>query len=132
MEVTNNDTLKLEVFNPIWDDITIEAAGADTFETNQVLAFDASTGTYKKTVSGTAAVANAKAILKEEVVFTGAGTKKTRALLGGEINSGVLVFEGADTLETIPAGADDSFRVQLRAYGIVARDGVRIDNLDNQ
>ena len=133
MTTVNNDSGKIPVFNPLFDEAEIEVNGAVDLVAGTVLAFEATDGTYQPTVSGTAAVANAKAILMQDVSFSGAGTKEnTRLLVGGEIDVSKLTFDGSDTIDTIPAGAADSFRVQLRSYGIIARTGQVIDELDNQ
>ena len=118
--VTNNDTSPLTVWNGDFFDVTLNAVGAVDYPAGQVLAFDATAGKWKKTVSGTPAVANAKSILAEDISFSGAGDKLVRAVRTGKIDDSQLVFDGTDTLDTIPAGADDSFRLQLRSYGIIA------------
>lgn len=133
LTIVNNDSGKLPVFNPIFDDIEVEAAGALDLDAGTVLAFNATTGTWWETKSGTAAVANAKAVLASDISFAGAGTiENVRSLIGGEVDESKLLFNGADTIDTIPAGAADSFRVQLRSYGIIARPGQVEDVLDNQ
>lgn len=131
-EITNNDVTKLEVFNPKYEDLTVQVLGADTLVENTVLAYDQATGTYKATVSTVAATATARAILKQANVFSGAGTASLRCLVGGEVRASQLVFDnGTDTVDTQPA-SQDSFRTQLRDYGIIARDEREIDETDNQ
>ncbi|MCK5606235.1 hypothetical protein KAR91_30325 [Candidatus Pacearchaeota archaeon] len=131
-EITNNDTKQIPVFNPTYDDAVLTSAGAGTWVKGTVLAFSSANGDYRKTVSGTADVANAKAILPVDVVFAGAESKNTRIINGGEIQEDLLVFDGADTINTIPASAADSFKVQLRDYGIRTLTGMILDELDNQ
>lgn len=130
--INNFDTMSLTVWNAEYRDITLNAPGAVTYPLGTVLAFDASAAKWKITKSGTAAVANAKALLVAETEFTGAGDKLVRAIIGGKVDAGQLVFDGADTLDTIPAGADDSFRLQLRGYGILAEDLAQQQIQDNQ
>ena len=120
--IANEDTSQLVVWDGFFDDITLTAPGAVTYPKGQVLAFNAGTGKYEITASGTAAVANAKAVLAQEITFSGAGDSLARACLGGRVDQSLLVFDGSDTLDTIPAGAADSFKTQLRAYGIIAED----------
>lgn len=131
-EIANYDTGSLVLRDGFFDDVVLNAPGAVTYPKGKVLAFDASAGKYKITVSGTAAVANAKAVLSEEVEFTGAGDKLVRAVLKGHVDSDKLVFDGSDTLDTIPAGADDSFKIQLRSYMIIAEKLAEQRILDNQ
>ena len=68
-EITNNDSSKLELFDPIYENVTLEVLGADTLVENTVLAYDAAgdggDGSYKATVSTVAATATARAILKD-------------------------------------------------------------------
>jgi len=131
--IINNDSGKIPVFNPLFEDVEVESGGAEDWVAGTVLAFDATTGTWKKTASGTAAVANSKAVLAQDVSFAGAEAQENRrVLIGGEIDESKLIFDGADTPDTIPAGAADSFRVQLRSYGIILRPGQVLDELDNQ
>lgn len=117
-EITNENTGSLVLEDGKFEDITLNAPGAITYPKGQVLAFDAAAGKWKKTQSGIAAVANAKAILAQETVFSGAGDRLVRAVIGGVLDKDLLVFAGGDTIDTIPAGADDSFGLQLRDYGI--------------
>ena len=131
-EITNQDTGSLTVFDGQYGDITLNAPGAVTYPKGTVLAFDASAGKWKATVSGTAAVANAKALLAQETEFPGAGDKLVRGVIGGEVDDDKLVFDGADDLDTIPASAADSFRLQLRSYGIIAKPLAEQLNQDNQ
>lgn len=131
--IINNDSGKITVFNPIFKDIELEAAAALDLPAGTSLAFNATTSTWWETISGTAAVANAKAVLVQDVSFAAAGTREnTRCLIGGEIDEEKLIFNGTDTVDTIPAGGEDTFGLQLRSYGIVTRVGEVIDELDNQ
>lgn len=131
-EIINYDTGSLVLANGKFGDITLNAAGVITYPAGQALAFDASAAKWKITESGTAAVANAKAVLAAETVFTGAGDKLVRAILGGTVDQNLLVFDGSDTIATIPAGAADSFGLQLRDYGIEVIDPAQQLIEDNQ
>ncbi|MCP4677084.1 MAG: hypothetical protein GY854_16530 [Deltaproteobacteria bacterium] len=110
-------------------------SGAVTYPLGQVIAFDAANGNWKVTDSTVATVANAKAVLVAETVFTGSesgGIKLVRAVIGGKVDADQLVFEGTDTLDTVPSGAADSFRTQLRSYGIIAEELAQQRIEDNQ
>lgn len=131
-EITNFDIGTLELSDNDWRDVTLNAPGAVTYPEGQVLAFDATAAKWKITRSGTAAVANAKAVLAEEAVFTGAGDKLVRAVVAGKVRAEKLVWDGSDTIDTIPAGVDDSFRTMLRSYMIVAESLSEQNFLDNQ
>lgn len=131
-KIINYDTGSLVLANGKFGDITLNAGGVITYPEGQALAFDASAAKWKITESGTAAVANAKAVLAAETVFTGAGDKLVRAILGGTVDQNLLVFDGSDTIDTIPAGAADSFGLQLRDYGIEVIDPAQQLIEDNQ
>jgi len=130
-EIKNFDTGSLVLRDGNFADIILNASGAVTYPEGQVLAFNGTTGKYAETISGTAAVANAKAILAEEAVFSGSGDKLVRAVIGGVVAEEKLFFNGSDTPDTIPA-AVDSFRVQLRDYGIVIENPAEQQLLGNQ
>jgi len=130
--ITNFDIGTLELMNVEYRDVTLNAGGAVTYPEGQVLAFDATAAKWKITQSGTPAVANAKAVLAEETVFSGADDKLVRAIIVGRVREEKLVFDGSDTIDTIPAGVDDSFRTMLRAYGIIAESLPEQRYLDNQ
>ena len=133
--ITNYDTGSLVVWDGEYRDLRLHHSGAVTYPLGQVLAFDAANGNWKITVSGTPAVANAKAVLVAATEYTGSepgSVKLVRALIGGKVDAGQLVFDGSDTLDTVPAGAADSFRTQLRAYGIIADELAQQRTEDNQ
>lgn len=119
-EITNNDIQSLVLRNGEFEDITLEIVdGAETFPLGTVIAFNASTGKWQETKSGTAAVANAKAVLAQEVVATGNGDiDNVRSIIGGTLDQTLLTFNGADTVNTIPPSGADTFKIQLRSYDI--------------
>jgi hypothetical protein len=129
--IENFNTGSLVLRDGFYQDITLNAPGAVTYPDGQVLAFDASASKWKITKSGTPAVANAKAILRGEVTFSGAGDKLVRAVIKGHVNASRLVFDGSDTLDTIPGGEPDSFRLQLRDYEIIVEDPAEQTFQDN-
>ena len=135
-EIRNNDPTPLHVFNPLWKNAELTAPGEVTYPRGQVLAFDAASGKYLITKSGTAAVAKAEAILAHEAVYAEAGDKTVRILISGEVYEDQLVWDGSDTIDTIPTvgfyASEKSFRVQLRDMGVIARPDQAIDELDNQ
>ena len=131
-EIVNYETGSLVLANGEFGDITLNAAGAVVYPEGQVLAFDATAAKWKIAISGTAAVANAKAVLAAETEFTGAGDKLVRAVRRGTVDQNLLIFDGSDTIDTIPAGEADSFGLQLHSYGIDAIDPAQQLIEDNQ
>lgn len=138
--ITNYNTGSLVVWDGIYADITLYNSGAATFPEGQILAFDGINGANYKITDSTITdpdQANAKAVLAEITTFTGSepgSTKLVRAIIGGKVDAGQLVFEGSDDLDTVPvlAAGADSFRIQLRAYGIIAENLAQQNIEDNQ
>jgi len=59
------------------------------------------------------------------------GALPIRILVQGDIDDSQIVFDGADTLATVPTGEDDSYLVALRDYGMFAKtldDHFKLDN----
>jgi len=134
IEINTSVELWLPVFNPISAMLTLNCMAPTGIIFGGVLAFNKSTGAYCPTNSSNPDTANAKAIALEcrlDIVMPGA--EKFLCLIGGEGPDELINFENpADTLDTIPAGSEDSYRVQLRKYGIYLRPVVQIDEFDNQ
>ncbi|MBP7735947.1 MAG: hypothetical protein KA369_08245 [Spirochaetes bacterium] len=130
-EITQNTSEKITVMNPKYEFATLTASAAITVPAGQVLAFKASTKKYNLSKSGASAQANAKAIMAESRTWGSAGDKRVRILIGGEVRVDDLTFDGTDTIDTLPSGASDTFRTQLRGYGIIVRSDADIDEQDN-
>jgi hypothetical protein len=130
-EITQNTSEKIQVMNPKYEFATLTASAAITVNPGQVLAFKASTKKYNLTKSGATAQANAKAIMAESRTWSGAGDKRVRILIGGEARVDDLTFDGSDNIDTLPGGASDTFRTQLRSFGIIVRSDADIDEQDN-
>ena len=124
--ITNNDTLKLPVFNGKYKDATILFAGADTFAKGVVLGQITASGKWTIWTVGAADGSEvAKAILPVEIVATGAGDVLSRILIGGEV--------AKDSVSVDAGGAISEAVIEsLRDYTILLVDGVRVDELDNQ
>lgn len=69
----------------------------------------------------------ASGVLPAAVTSTGAGDILRRMIVGGEVAKDVMIIDGG-VVGTIP----ESVVLSLRNYGIVVREGRRIDTLDNQ
>jgi len=132
---TNNDPRGLVLFNAIYRDAAVTRGAAGTLLKGTVLAFDIAENEYLPTqVLGTAGVDdNAKAIMVEDLVFTGTETQEFRILVGGEVAEELLVFfDGNDTPATVVTGTGDTIRTQLRDYGINLNSVLDDSILDNQ
>jgi hypothetical protein len=69
----------------------------------------------------------ASGVLPAELTKAGAGDLLRRMIVGGEMAKDVMVIDGG-VVGTIP----ESVVLSLRNFGIVVREGVRVDELDNQ
>lgn len=69
----------------------------------------------------------ASGVLPAALTATGAGDLLRRMIVGGEMAKDVMVIDGG-VVGTIP----ESVVLSLRNFGIVVREGVRVDELDNQ
>jgi len=130
-----SDSIKLPIKNPIYETVQITnvfGVEAVVFE-GTVLAFDATTGKYNVTHTDFPNLSNAKAVCGHTLEFEIGETKEVSILRKGEVNIERLLFvKSGDDLDTIPAGASDSFRTQLRDYGIIVIDESFNDEVDNK
>lgn len=135
LEITVQDSIKLPVKNPVYETVQITnvfGTEAVVFE-GTVLSFDATTEKYNVTHTDFPALSNAKAVCGHTVEFEIAETKEVAILRKGQVNKERLLFvKTGDDLDTIPAGASDSFRTQLRDYGIMVIDESFQDEVDNK
>jgi len=128
-----SDSIRLIVKNPVFEevDITNIFGTPITVLEGSVLSFDATTGKYNATYSAIPALANAKAVSMGTVSFDTAETKRVTILTKGQVNEEILLFQPGDDLDTIPPGGSDSFRTQLRDYGIITVPESFQDEIDN-
>lgn len=70
-----------------------------------------------------------------EATDASGGAKALRVLVGGDLDDSQMEFDGIDTLDTVPAtpaGQPDSYRTQLRDYGMFAKTISDLFIQDNQ
>jgi len=121
-EVTNNNLGSVELFNTTFDSILVKFAGADTFDAGTILAYDTADNTYVLYVP---ASNTPSAVLRDELVSTGAGNISQRAIVSGQVRRELLVVDG------VGAVTEDDV-VALRETGIVALRVEELANQDNQ
>jgi hypothetical protein len=126
MEVTNNATNGIVIADDVYDDETLTAIGAVTWAAGTLLGRITASG--KMTAYTSAAVDGSEVpieVLRDEVVFDGAGDLAGRPLVSGKVRRGKLVAHGV--------GAVDQVEVdQLRDYTIIAQRTTQLAELDNQ
>lgn len=126
IEITNNSTKTVVIWDPVHEDDTLLAAGAVTYAAGTVLGRITASGFLTHYASGAADGSQVPvAVLHNEQVFTGAGNRPFRPIIGGRLRRGEMVAHGVGAITV--AEAD-----QLRDYGIVTLSTTELSELDNQ
>lgn len=126
LEVTNNETASLWMWDPLFDDDTLEAAGAVTWAEGTVLGRITTSGNLTAYTSGAADGSEIPiAVLPSETVFAGAGTAPARVLISGRVRRAKLVAHGVGALTQAEVDA-------LRDFTIVGLATSQLSELDNQ
>lgn len=130
LEITNNKTRGIVLWEPTFKNEIVSAAGADTFAAGTILARDSVSLKLVLFVKGGVANENGipKAVLAEELVFAGAGDLPARPMVQGEVRTGDLIIDADGDATNIDAAVLD----QLRDYGIVGLSTTQLAELDNQ
>jgi hypothetical protein len=128
LEITNNATDGIVVWDPTFQDETLNAAGAVTWAAGTLLGRITASGkltAYTVGATGGAGSGVAVAVLRDAVVFTGAGDQRARPIIRGTLRRGDLVAHGVGAI-TVPESE------QLRDFGIVSLTTTQLAQLDNQ
>jgi hypothetical protein len=127
IEIQNNDTNGIVIWEPVYVNETLTAAGAVTWVPGTLLGRITASGKLTAYDSGAGDGSEViKAVLAETIEFTGAGDKPTKAIEGGQLRRADMIEHGVGTPIT-NAQAD-----QLRDYGIVVLVTNELAQLDNQ
>ena len=101
IEITNNKTNGITVWEPSYQDETFTAAGADTFVAGTVLGRVTASGNLAPYSGATNLPVGTNvpiAVLRNEIVTTGAGDTPIRAMISGKVRSDDLVHHGTGAL----------------------------------
>ena len=130
LEITNNKTRGVVIWDPVFEDDTVTAAGADTFAAGTILARDSVSLKLVLFVKGGVTNENGipKAVLTEDLVFAGAGDLPARPMVGGRVRAGDLIIDADGDATNVDAAVLD----ELRDYGIVGLSTTQLAELDNQ
>ncbi len=120
-EVQNNDLGSVDLYDTVYDDLTLKFAAAETWEAGTVLQYDSADSTYVLYVPGNAAAA----VLRDAVTSEAAGNIPQRGIVEGQVRRERLVVNG------VGAVTEDDV-VSLRQTGIVALPVNELGTLDNQ
>jgi len=130
IEITNNKTRGVVLYEPVFKDETVTAVGADTFAAGTILARDSVSLKLVLFVKGGVTNENGipKAVLTQDLVFTGAGDLPARPMVEGQVRTGDLIIDADGDATNVDAAVLD----QLRDYGIVGLSTTQLAQLDNQ
>ena len=127
IEITNNSTRGIVVWEPVFDDETFTAAGAETYVAGTVLGRLTADSKLVPYASGGAGGAEIPvAVLLDDLEADAAGDIPIRPILSGQVRANDLIEHGV--------GAITSKLVfdQLRDYSIIALSTTQLSELDNQ
>lgn len=108
---------------PAGDNRYIDAVlvSGQTVVKDQALGIVTASGKYAALKSGETDGSQLIRAWAAEIVDASGGDKNIRILNEGDLDDSQMVFDGSDTLDTVPTGEDDSYRVALRDYGMTAK-----------
>lgn len=125
LEITNNDTRSLVVWDPVFDDDTIIDAGGETYPAGTLLGRLTASSKLTKYESGNSDGSEIPvAVLRDEIVLAAATDTAVRPIIGGRVRRGDLLHDGSPITQ-LEADA-------LRDFGIVPLTTTQIAELDNQ
>lgn len=130
LEITNNKTRGIVIWEPVFEDDLITFAGSGTLLAGTILARDSVSLKLVPYVKGGVANENGipKAVLLDALTAAGAGDLPCRPIIGGRIRSGDLVIDADGDATNVDAAVID----QLRDYTIIALGTTQLAELDNQ
>lgn len=126
LEITNNSTRGVVVWEPVFEDETLTSAAAQTFPAGTLLG--RITADDKMTAYTSGAVDGSEvpvAVLRDEAVFAAAGDIACRPIVAGRLRRNDLVAFGVGAITDAESDA-------LRDYGIVPLSTTQLSELDNQ
>ena len=126
MEITKKEPFGIVVWDPVYQDETLTAAGAVTWAAGTLLGRVTASGKLTAYASGAADGSEVPiAVLKEEVVFAGAGDKADRPVVSGRVRRGDLVAHGVGAITDAEADA-------LRSMTIIPQNVAQLGEFDNE
>jgi len=130
IEITNNSTVGVVLFEPVFKDEIITAAGADVFAAGTILARDSVSLKLVLFEKGGSTNENGipKAVITHDLEFTGAGDLPAKVMVGGQVRTNHLIIDADGDASNVDAAVLD----ELRDYGIVGLSTTQLAELDNQ
>lgn len=130
IEITNNKTRTIVVWDPVFEDDTVAFTGAATLKAGTILARDSVSLKLVPYVQDGTTNENGipKAVLRDELTAAGAGDLPCRPIIGGRIRKGDLVIDADGDASNVDAAVVD----QLRDFSVIALGTTQLAELDNQ
>ena len=126
IEIQNNQTRGVVVWEPVFDDETIVDAGGATYAAGTLLGRITANGKLTAYASGNVDGSEVPvAVLRDELVLVAATDTPCRPILAGRVRRGDMVAHGVGAITDAEADA-------LRDYGIVPLSTTQLAELDNQ
>ena len=126
IEITNNQTRGIVIWEPVFDDATLTLGAAETWPAGAILGKVTATGKYVRFATGASNGSEVpKAVLTQAVESAAAGDIAARVLINGRVRQGDIV--DADDAALTAVAVD-----QLRDYTIIAQTTQQLAELDNQ
>jgi len=127
IEITNNQTRGIPIWEPVYEDETLLDAGGETYPAGTLLGRITASG--KMTKYTTAAVDGSEvpvAVLRDELVLAAGVDTPCRPIISGRVRRGDLLAD--DPARVITDAEADA----LRDYSIVPLSTTQLAELDNQ
>ena len=126
IEITNNKTRGIVLWEPVHEDAVAVFGGAATWPAGSVLGKVTASGKYARFAPGAADGSEVPiAVLSQDVEAAGAGDVPIRPVIAGRVRAGDLVNNVDAALTAVQID-------QLRDYSIIALGITQLAELDNQ
>lgn len=126
LDITNNSTRSVVVWDPVFEDDILIDAGGETYPAGTLLGRISASGKLTKYESGNGDGSEVPlAILFEETVLAAATDTPFRPIISGRLRRGDLIAVGVGDITDAEADA-------LRDYSIIALSTTQLAELDNQ
>ena len=126
IEITNNSTSGVAIWEPVHEDAVATFGGAATWPAGSVLGKVTATGKYVRFAPGAADGSEIPlAVLSQDVTADAAGDVAIRPVIAGRVRAGDLVNNVDAALTAVQLD-------QLRDYSIIALGTTQLAELDNQ
>lgn len=130
LEITNNSTNSVVLWDPVFDDELITFGGAGTLLAGTILARDSASLKMIPFVKGGSTNEDGipKALIRDDLTATGAGDLPCRVIISGRVRLSHLVIDADQDNSNVDKAVID----QMRDFTIVTLPTQQLAELDNQ